>query len=99
MNGEVIVTLIFVILILAPILAMVHWVLEGYNEPNRKTSKEITEDLITEYYFNYKKSLRNKDGYASYWGTLYYEKLHKPHSIHQQNQIQLIIQNDILSHS
>jgi hypothetical protein len=90
---EVIGTLIFVFAI--PIFVMIHLILQGYNNPNIKT----TEDLIAEYYLNYKKSLRNKDGNASYWGTLYYEKLHKPHSIHQQNQIQLIIQNDILSHS
>ena len=99
MDKEVIGTLIFVIVIVIPIFVMIHWILQGYNEPNIKTSKETTEDLIAEYYLNYKKSLRNKDGNASYWGTLYYETLHKPHSIHQQNQIQLIIHNDILSHS
>ena len=52
-----------------------------------------------DYYSYYQKSLKNKDGRASYWGELYYYNLYNPQTIFQQNQIQLKIQNDILSHS
>jgi hypothetical protein len=94
MDRETIGALAFIIFILIPILYLICCVLDGYVEPTKPK-----KDYSQYYYSNYQESLRNKNGNASYWGTLYYENLHKPHSIHQQNQIQLIIQNDILSHS
>ena len=77
-----------------PLMFIFGYIYDGYHEP-----QEPKKDYSQYYYSNYQKSLRNKDGEASYWGNLYYEDLYKPHSIHQQNQIQLKIQNDILSHS
>ena len=85
---------ILILILLIPCWLLIEWFFEGYNE----TPQERI-DYSQLYYSNYQKSLRNKDGEASYWGSLYYEDLYKPHSIHQQNQIQLKIQNDILSHS
>ena len=85
---------ILILILLIPCWLLIQWFFEGYNEfPQERI------DYSELYYSNYQKSLRNKDGNSSYWGTLYYENLYKPHSIHQQSQIQLMIQNDILSHS
>jgi hypothetical protein len=89
MDRETIGALVFIIFILIPILFMIGWVLKGYNEPTKPKPN---------YYVEYQKSLRNKDGNATYWGKLYYG-YNECFTIHQQNNIQLQIQNDLLSHS
>ena len=55
---------------------------------------------IDTYRTNYLKCLNSKDkSGATYWGERYYESINNnTYTIHQQNQIQLKIQNDILSH-
>ena len=56
---------------------------------------------IDTYRTNYLKCLNSKDkSGALYWGEKYYESINNnTYTIHQQNQIQLRIQNDILAHS
>jgi len=81
--------LAFILIILIPILYIICCVLDGYVEPTTPKPN---------YYVEYQKSLRNKDGNTTYWGKLYYG-YNKCFTIHQQNNIQLQIQNDILSHS
>lgn len=68
--------------------------------------KKIQEEMLNKrrtlnnnLYFKYQESLKNKNGNASYWGELYYNNLYEPRTIFEQNQIQLKIQNDILSYS
>lgn len=74
---------------------------ERLNEFNKR-EREIQIESINRLQilkFKYQESLLKKDGGASYWGELYYNCLYQPTNIFQQNQIQLKIQNDILSHS
>lgn len=83
-------------LIITSILSFLELLVRHNNK--KKSENHVSKTLNTVYYVNYQESLKNNDGDASYWGELYYYDLYEPKNIFQQNQIQLKIQNDILSH-
>jgi hypothetical protein len=59
-----------------------------------------TTEQVNELKIKYDQCLSSNDkSGAAYWGERYYYSLYEPYTIHQQNQIQLKIQNDILSYS